>query len=232
MCAPEFAHLCARKRRRAKSLATNIGTLPKNMSTNFQLKRLKLNLDNVEKPENRVHKLTDSNVSRIIDQLGFTGFKTTCAARSALSLIKLCQRQSLTDDPRTRRVGVVNCQVFGSCALRARAHDIMTTPPRPGPLFMIKGQTWTPSERTVRVPARRVYGQDIGVVQDLIIQLFVRNLTHLTAHNLTRDAGPKPHIVWFTHRGVFSALPRKPRAGPALHRRLTKRTRGSLSELN
>ena len=34
------------------------------MSTNFQIKRLKLNLDIVEKPENRVHKLTDSNVSR------------------------------------------------------------------------------------------------------------------------------------------------------------------------
>ena len=33
------------------------------MSTNFQLERLKLNLDIVEKPENRVHKLTDSNVS-------------------------------------------------------------------------------------------------------------------------------------------------------------------------
>ena len=35
------------------------------MSTNFQLERLKLNLDIVEKPENRVHKLTDSNVSLI-----------------------------------------------------------------------------------------------------------------------------------------------------------------------
>ena len=35
------------------------------MPTNFQLKRLKLKLDIVEKPENRVHKLTDSNVSRI-----------------------------------------------------------------------------------------------------------------------------------------------------------------------
>ena len=34
------------------------------MPTNFQLKRLKLELDIVEKPENRVHKLTDSNVSR------------------------------------------------------------------------------------------------------------------------------------------------------------------------
>ena len=31
------------------------------MPTNFQLKRLKLKLDIVEKPENRVHKLTDSN---------------------------------------------------------------------------------------------------------------------------------------------------------------------------
>ena len=64
-CAPEFAHIYARKRRRAKSLTTNIGTIPKNMSTNFQIKRLKLNLDIVEKPENRVHKLTDSNVSHI-----------------------------------------------------------------------------------------------------------------------------------------------------------------------
>ena len=62
-CAPEFAHICARKRRRAKSLATKIGTIPKNMSTNFQRKRLTLNLDIVEQPENRVHKLTDSNVS-------------------------------------------------------------------------------------------------------------------------------------------------------------------------
>ena len=35
------------------------------MSTNFQLERLKLNLDIVEKTENRVHKLTDSNVSLI-----------------------------------------------------------------------------------------------------------------------------------------------------------------------
>ena len=34
------------------------------MPTNFQPKRLKLKLDIVEKPENRVHKLTDSNVSR------------------------------------------------------------------------------------------------------------------------------------------------------------------------
>ena len=31
------------------------------MPTNFELKRLKPKLDIVEKPENRVHKLTDSN---------------------------------------------------------------------------------------------------------------------------------------------------------------------------
>ena len=33
------------------------------MPTNFELKRLKPKLDIVEKPGNRVHKLTDSNVS-------------------------------------------------------------------------------------------------------------------------------------------------------------------------
>ena len=33
------------------------------MPTNFQPKQLKLKLDIVEKPENRVHKLTDFNVS-------------------------------------------------------------------------------------------------------------------------------------------------------------------------
>ena len=35
----------------------------KNMPTNFELKRLKPKLDIVKKPENRVHELTDSNVS-------------------------------------------------------------------------------------------------------------------------------------------------------------------------
>ena len=49
------------KQSRTKSLATNIRTIPKNMPTNFQLKRLKLKLDIVEKPENRVHELTDSD---------------------------------------------------------------------------------------------------------------------------------------------------------------------------
>ena len=33
------------------------------MPTNFELKRLKPKLDIVKKPENRVHELTDSNVS-------------------------------------------------------------------------------------------------------------------------------------------------------------------------
>ena len=33
------------------------------MLTNFELKRLKPKLDIVKKPENRVHELTDSNVS-------------------------------------------------------------------------------------------------------------------------------------------------------------------------
>ena len=33
------------------------------MPTNFELKRLKLKLDIAKKPENRVHELTDSNVS-------------------------------------------------------------------------------------------------------------------------------------------------------------------------
>ena len=56
-----LARIYATKQFRTKSLATNIGTIPKNMPTKFQLKRLNLKLDIVEKPENRVHKLTDSN---------------------------------------------------------------------------------------------------------------------------------------------------------------------------
>ena len=35
------------------------------MLTNFELKRLKLKLDIVKNPENRVHELTDSNVSHV-----------------------------------------------------------------------------------------------------------------------------------------------------------------------
>ena len=38
------------------------------MPTNFELKRLKPKLDIVEKPENRVHKLTDSNGARVVGQ--------------------------------------------------------------------------------------------------------------------------------------------------------------------
>ena len=36
------------------------------MPTNFELKRLTLKLDIAKKPENRVHELTDSNVSLVI----------------------------------------------------------------------------------------------------------------------------------------------------------------------
>ena len=56
-----LAHICATKQSRTKSFSTTIGTIPKNMPTNFELKLLKPKLDIVEKPENRVHKLTDSN---------------------------------------------------------------------------------------------------------------------------------------------------------------------------
>ena len=58
-----LARICATKHYPTESLTMNIGTIPKNMPTNFQPKQLKLKLDIVEKPENRVHKLTDSNVS-------------------------------------------------------------------------------------------------------------------------------------------------------------------------
>ena len=51
------------KQSETKSLGKNIGTIPKNMLTNFELKQLKRKLDIVKKPENRVHELTDSNVS-------------------------------------------------------------------------------------------------------------------------------------------------------------------------
>ena len=50
-----LAHICATKQSRTKSFTTNSGTIPKNMPTNFELKRLKPKLDIVEKPENRVH---------------------------------------------------------------------------------------------------------------------------------------------------------------------------------
>ena len=78
-----LARICATKQSRTKSLATNIRTIPKNMPTNFQLKRLKLKLDIVEKPENRVHKLTDSNGARSI-VVGVTGFKLTISMCSLI----------------------------------------------------------------------------------------------------------------------------------------------------
>ena len=46
--------ICTTKQRRVKSLGTNIRTIPKNRPTNFEPKRLKPELDIVEKPENRV----------------------------------------------------------------------------------------------------------------------------------------------------------------------------------
>ena len=52
--APEFTNIRATKRRRAKSFATNIGTVLRNMPTNFEPKQSKLKLDIVKKPENRV----------------------------------------------------------------------------------------------------------------------------------------------------------------------------------
>ena len=41
------------------------------MLTNFELKRLKPKLDIVEKPENRVHKLTDSNGAPAVRHVRF-----------------------------------------------------------------------------------------------------------------------------------------------------------------
>ena len=81
-----FARIYATKQSRSKSLATNIGTIPKNMPTNFQLKRLKLKLDIVKKPENRVHELTDSNGSRCPPapraRMGVFGFWVRSCARA------------------------------------------------------------------------------------------------------------------------------------------------------
>ena len=50
-----LARICATKHYPTESLVTNIGAIgaiPKNMSTKFQPKLLKLKLDIVEKPEN------------------------------------------------------------------------------------------------------------------------------------------------------------------------------------
>ena len=45
--------------------------LVRKRATNFELKQLKPKLDIVKKPENRVHELTDSNVSRAARTLNF-----------------------------------------------------------------------------------------------------------------------------------------------------------------
>ena len=60
------------------------------MPTNFELKRLKPKLDIVKKPENRVHELTDSNVS----QMAYSRF-------SALNFISL-QRSNAEQNPLVR----------------------------------------------------------------------------------------------------------------------------------
>ena len=59
-------------RRWAKYLSTKIGTISRNMPTycNFEPKRLKRKLDILKKPENRVHRLTDSNVSQPMQHFG------------------------------------------------------------------------------------------------------------------------------------------------------------------
>ena len=57
------------------------------MPTNFQLKRLKLKLDIVEKPENRVHKLTDSNGARVHDQVKFDPFQISERLQTSGNLI-------------------------------------------------------------------------------------------------------------------------------------------------
>ena len=72
-----LAQICAMKQSRTKSFSINIGTILKNMPTNFELKRYKPKLDIVEIPENRVHKLTDSNGTRL--------FYLTKRARGSLS---------------------------------------------------------------------------------------------------------------------------------------------------
>ena len=92
-CAPEFAHICATKQSGTKPLSTNIGTILKNMPTNFELKRLKPKLDIVKKPENRVHELTDSNVSLffgIVPMFVLKDFVQDCSVAQICA--KICVR--------------------------------------------------------------------------------------------------------------------------------------------
>ena len=94
------------------------------MFTNFQLKRLKLNLDIVEKPENRVHKLTDSNVSPKLGLwLGLyahlTARTTVSKERSPLYILTLSrtdkdgiQADYLDLDISISTNGFFNCNLF------------------------------------------------------------------------------------------------------------------------
>ena len=62
-CTHILARICATKQFRSKSFSRTLELSQCNATntpTNFEPKRLKPKLDNVEKPENRVHKLTDS----------------------------------------------------------------------------------------------------------------------------------------------------------------------------
>ena len=68
------------------------------MLTNFELKQLKPKLDIVKKPENRVHELTDSNVSLSGREGGREGGRGGGGAKTRLVL----------SEPRTR---LVNCWI-------------------------------------------------------------------------------------------------------------------------
>ena len=63
------------------------GTIPKNMFTNFEHKRLKPKLDIFEKPKNRVHKLTDSNSNGALSAVAlslFAGLLLCCIEQTRL----------------------------------------------------------------------------------------------------------------------------------------------------
>ena len=60
-----MARICATKRCQTKSFCTNNVTIAKNTPTNFELKPLQPKLDITGKPENPVHRLTDSNRAQL-----------------------------------------------------------------------------------------------------------------------------------------------------------------------
>ena len=80
-----LAQICATKESQTKSFSTNIGTISKNMPTNFERKRYKPKLDIVEKPENQVHELTDSNGAPA--SFSFSGLDGASELRSPFSRI-------------------------------------------------------------------------------------------------------------------------------------------------